>query len=209
MTAGEALLFYASIILPPETTKHTKKARIARVLAMMGLTHHAHTLVRVLVCAALGVEGVRRAALHVHACCVPCCAALRCATPTHPQRANTRTHATRTRAPPHARRDTQVGGMLPGGILLRGLSGGEKKRLAIACGVVAGPSMVFLDEPTSGLDSFAALNVVLFLKSMATQGGGTLIASLHQPRSAIWGQLDQVRLSSGGGWVWVGALGLW
>jgi ABC-type multidrug transport system ATPase subunit len=89
----------------------------------------------------------------------------------------------------------QVGGMLSGGVQLRGLSGGERKRLAIACGVVARPSLVFLDEPTSGLDSFAALNVVLFLKNMASQSSGTLIASLHQPRSAIWGQLDQVGLA--------------
>jgi ABC-type transport system involved in cytochrome bd biosynthesis fused ATPase/permease subunit len=72
------------------------------------------------------------------------------------------------------------------------MSGGERKRLAIACGVVAGPSLVFLDEPTSGLDSFAALNVVLFLKSMATEHGATLLASLHQPRAAIWSQMDQV-----------------
>jgi ABC-type multidrug transport system ATPase subunit len=86
----------------------------------------------------------------------------------------------------------QVGGTLPGGIMLRGMSGGERKRLAIACGVVAGPSLVFLDEPTSGLDSFAALNVVLFLKSMATEHGATLLASLHQPRAAIWSQMDQV-----------------
>lgn len=76
--------------------------------------------------------------------------------------------------------------------MLRGMSGGERKRLAIACGVVAGPSLVFLDEPTSGLDSFAALNVVLFLKSMATERGASLLASLHQPRAAIWTQLDQV-----------------
>lgn len=76
--------------------------------------------------------------------------------------------------------------------MLRGMSGGERKRLAIACGVVAGPSLVFLDEPTSGLDSFAALNVVLFLKSMATEHGATLLASLHQPRAAIWSQMDQV-----------------
>lgn len=88
---------------------------------------------------------------------------------------------------------SQVGGFLPGGIMLRGMSGGERKRLAIACGVVAGPSLVFLDEPTSGLDSFAALNVVLFLKSMATERGASLLASLHQPRAAIWSQLDQVR----------------
>lgn len=83
--------------------------------------------------------------------------------------------------------------------MLRGMSGGERKRLAIACGVVAGPSLVFLDEPTSGLDSFAALNVVLFLKSMATEQGATLLASLHQPRAAIWSQLDQVGWGYRGG----------
>jgi ABC-type ATPase involved in cell division len=54
---------------------------------------------------------------------------------------------------------TLVGGVLPGGLMLRGLSGGERKRLSIAAGILAAPSVVFLDEPTSGLDSFAALTV--------------------------------------------------
>jgi len=44
----------------------------------------------------------------------------------------------------------QVGGLLPGGLSLRGISGGERKRLSIAAGIVAAPSVVFLDEPTSG-----------------------------------------------------------
>jgi ATP-binding cassette subfamily G (WHITE) protein 2 len=58
----------------------------------------------------------------------------------------------------HARL-TLVGGELPGGLLLRGLSGGERKRLSIAAGVLAAPSALFLDEPTTGLDAFAALTV--------------------------------------------------
>ena len=46
--------------------------------------------------------------------------------------------------------DAQVGGLLPGGIEVRGLSGGEKRRLSIACALIANPSILFLDEPTTG-----------------------------------------------------------
>ncbi|KAF6255774.1 hypothetical protein COO60DRAFT_1533203, partial [Scenedesmus sp. NREL 46B-D3] len=93
---------------------------------------------------------------------------------------------------------TMVGGTLPGGLMLRGLSGGERKRLSIAAGILAAPSIVFLDEPTSGLDSFAALTVMGFLKRMARDNGHVVIASIHQPRSAIWSMFDKATLLASG-----------
>ena len=94
-------------------------------------------------------------------------------------------------------RHTQVGGALPGGILVRGLSGGEKRRLNIGCALIASPSLLFLDEPTTGLDSFAALNVMEHMRDLAAMGH-TVIASIHQPRAAIWEMFHKVTVLSEG-----------
>lgn len=55
---------------------------------------------------------------------------------------------------------TQVGGLLPGGFSVRGISGGERRRLTIACGMIADPDVILLDEPTSGLDAENALSII-------------------------------------------------
>lgn len=39
---------------------------------------------------------------------------------------------------------------------VRGISGGEKKRLSLACELIASPSVIFADEPTTGMTVFSS-----------------------------------------------------
>ncbi|KAF8475713.1 ATP-binding cassette sub-family G member 2 [Kalaharituber pfeilii] len=87
---------------------------------------------------------------------------------------------------------------------MRGISGGEKRRVGIACELVTSPSILFLDEPTSGLDSFNAYNVIECLVTLAKNYNRTVIFTIHQPRSNIVALFDQLILLAKGKMVYSG-----
>ncbi|KAL3626902.1 ATP-binding cassette sub- G member 5 [Castilleja foliolosa] len=64
---------------------------------------------------------------------------------------------------------------------VRGISGGERRRVSIGVEVIHDPDVLILDEPTSGLDSSSALQIIDMLKTMAETRGRTIILSIHQP----------------------------
>lgn len=81
---------------------------------------------------------------------------------------------------------------------MKGISGGEKKRLCIAVEMIADPKVLILDEPTSGLDSHKVKSVIKVLKKLATEKNKTVIFTLHQPSFLIYNELDRLLLLNKG-----------
>jgi len=80
---------------------------------------------------------------------------------------------------------------LVGSALVKGISGGEKKRTSVGVELITNPKVLFLDEPLSGLDSYAAYTLVVALKELAASGV-LVFCSVHQPSSEIFDMFDDV-----------------
>jgi len=96
--------------------------------------------------------------------------------------------------------DTVIGGQL-----IRGISGGERKRTSVGVELVVKPGVIFLDEPTSGLDSYSALRIVQVLKKVATSGASVLL-TIHQPASEVFNSFDHLLLLNKGRIMFQGEL---
>ena len=90
-----------------------------------------------------------------------------------------------------------------GGELVKGISGGERKRASVGVELITDPSVLFLDEPTSGLDSFTAFVIINLLKNRATIGK-TIIFTIHQPSSDIFDLFDSYMVLSKGKFIYQG-----
>nr|XP_054767931.1 protein white-like [Lytechinus pictus]XP_054767932.1 protein white-like [Lytechinus pictus] len=86
---------------------------------------------------------------------------------------------------------------------IKGISGGERKRLSFASEVLTNPSLMFCDEPTSGLDSFMAQNVVETLRDLASEGR-TILSTIHQPSSEVFAMFDRILLIAEGRTAFIG-----
>lgn len=64
--------------------------------------------------------------------------------------------------------------------LVRTLSRGMQQKVAIACALVADPSLLLLDEPTLGLDVKTARNMKLLIKRLAQDQGKTIVLTTHR-----------------------------
>ncbi|GLT32175.1 hypothetical protein SLA2020_068610 [Shorea laevis] len=90
-----------------------------------------------------------------------------------------------------------------GGAFVRGISGGERKRVCIGTEILFNPSLLFLDEPTSGLDSTTALWIVQMLQDIA-KSGKTLVTTIHQPSSRLFSTFDKLILLGEGSSLYFG-----
>ncbi|GJS95120.1 ABC transporter G family member 22 [Tanacetum coccineum] len=94
--------------------------------------------------------------------------------------------------------DTMIGNSF-----VRGVSGGERKRVSIGNEIIINPSLLFLDEPTSGLDSTTALRIIELLQDIA-ETEKTVITTIHQPSSRLFHKFDKLILLGKGSLLYFG-----
>lgn len=77
------------------------------------------------------------------------------------------------------------------------LSGGERKKVALAVQLINDPPILFCDEITTGLDSYSAAHIVNTLKCVS-RTGKIVVCTIHQPASGVFDKFDEIVLLSNG-----------
>jgi ABC-type multidrug transport system ATPase subunit len=145
--------------------------------------------------------------------CAAACSTLACQAPTlaGPSKAPT-PNPRAAPTPPQERIDGVLGelglshvasSLVGGSASIRGVSGGERRRVTIAMALVTRPRLVIMDEPTSGLDSYTAYNLMRTAQEIAMHDR-VVIMSLHQPSPDMFDSLSQVLLLAKGRLAYMG-----
>lgn len=65
------------------------------------------------------------------------------------------------------------------------MSGGEKKRLSMAIGLIHKPNILFLDEPTTGVDASKRYEILSYLKKLNQEFQTTMFIITHDLEAAL------------------------
>ena len=65
------------------------------------------------------------------------------------------------------------------------MSGGEKKRLSMAIGLIHSPKILFLDEPTTGVDASKRYDILSYLKKLNQELNTTMFIITHDLEAAL------------------------
>lgn len=81
---------------------------------------------------------------------------------------------------------------------LRGISGGQKRRLSLAKRLTSGAQVFFCDEPTSGLSATDAETCMRYMKHIAQFYNVIVVVVIHQPRVEVAKLFDELLLMTAG-----------
>ncbi|KAJ5462154.1 hypothetical protein N7530_010359 [Penicillium desertorum] len=87
---------------------------------------------------------------------------------------------------------------------IRGVSGGERRRVSLAEALVTYPDLICYDNPTAGLDSSTALEFVQMLREYANQSHCTIAMSLYQGSDDMVPLFDKVAVINSGHCIYYG-----
>lgn len=91
-----------------------------------------------------------------------------------------------------------------GNDFVRGVSGGERKRVSIAEAALGGAPIQAWDNSTRGLDSATALEFVRTLRTSTELGGSTAIVAIYQASQSIYDVFDKVSVLYEGRQIYFG-----
>ncbi|CAI5703641.1 unnamed protein product [Peronospora effusa] len=91
-----------------------------------------------------------------------------------------------------------------GDALLRGVSGGERKRVTVGEMLVGGQSLFLCDEISTGLDSAATFDIVKSMRTWCKTLGGSVMVALLQPTPEVVEMFDDILMINEGYMVYHG-----